>query len=39
MSRLGLKPDQCIIVEDNEHGIRAAKPAARAFSSSAIPTM
>lgn len=25
MSRLGLKPDQCIIVEDNEHGIRAAK--------------
>jgi beta-phosphoglucomutase len=25
MSRLGLEPDQCIIVEDNEHGIRAAK--------------
>ena len=25
MSRLGLKPPQCIIVEDNEHGIRAAK--------------
>ena len=25
MSRLGLKPDRCIIVEDNEHGIRAAK--------------
>ena len=25
MSRLGLEPEQCIIVEDNEHGIRAAK--------------
>ena len=25
MSKLGLKPEQCIIVEDNEHGIRAAK--------------
>ena len=25
MSRLGLEPDQCIIIEDNEHGIRAAK--------------
>ena len=25
MSKLGLKPEQCIIVEDNEHGIRAAR--------------
>jgi len=25
MSRLRLNPDQCLIVEDNEHGIRAAK--------------
>ncbi len=25
MGRLGLEPDQCLIVEDNEHGIRAAK--------------
>ncbi len=25
MAKLGLKPEQCIIVEDNEHGIRAAK--------------
>lgn len=25
MARLGLKPRQCLIVEDNEHGIRAAE--------------
>jgi beta-phosphoglucomutase len=25
MSKLGLTPNQCIIVEDNEHGIRAAR--------------
>ena len=24
MTRLGVKPEECIIVEDNEHGIRAA---------------
>jgi len=24
MARLGLKPEECVIVEDNEHGIRAA---------------
>jgi HAD superfamily hydrolase (TIGR01509 family) len=25
MAKLGLAPEQCIIVEDNEHGIRAAR--------------
>jgi HAD superfamily hydrolase (TIGR01509 family) len=25
MSKLGLNPDQCVIVEDNEHGVRAAR--------------
>ena len=25
MSKLGLTPEQCIIVEDNEHGVRAAR--------------
>ncbi|HUW79314.1 MAG TPA: HAD family phosphatase [Acidocella sp.] len=25
MSKLGLSPEECVIVEDNEHGIRAAK--------------
>jgi HAD superfamily hydrolase (TIGR01509 family) len=25
MERLGLAPEQCIVVEDNEHGIRAAR--------------
>lgn len=25
MSRLGLSPEECLIVEDNEHGIRAAR--------------
>jgi len=27
MQKLGLTPDECLIVEDNEHGIRAAKAA------------
>jgi HAD superfamily hydrolase (TIGR01509 family) len=25
MQRMGLSPQECLIVEDNEHGIRAAK--------------
>jgi HAD superfamily hydrolase (TIGR01509 family) len=25
MSRLGFSPDQCLIVEDNDHGVRAAR--------------
>lgn len=25
MAHFGLQPDECLIVEDNEHGIRAAK--------------
>ena len=24
MEKLGLKPDECLVVEDNDHGIRAA---------------
>ena len=27
MKTLGLKPDECLIVEDNENGIKAAKGA------------
>jgi beta-phosphoglucomutase-like phosphatase (HAD superfamily) len=25
MARLGVGPEECLIVEDNEHGVRAAK--------------
>ena len=27
MERLGVRPDECLVVEDNEHGIRAARAA------------